>query len=333
MIPVILMLLAFGIASRTGLRYPAHFPPPVYDFKKHSLSPEKIKLGRLLFYDPVLSSDGMVSCASCHNPYNAFAHTDHALSHGIHDSIGRRNAPALFNLAWQRELMWDGSVKHMDAQARVPITSPGEMGETMESVLRKLNAGSGYRELFRGAFGDSTANAAALMQALAQFELTLVSAGSRYDRVMQGKDSFTVQEQNGYRIFRQHCNTCHTEPLFSGYGYADNGLPVNTSLNDNGRAAVTGKKSDSLHFRIPSLRNLSYSYPYMHDGRFNTLRKVIRHYTEGVVQRPSLSAQLRRPIVLGDKEQVDLTTFLLSLNDTAFVFDSVHHPPAAVPGR
>jgi cytochrome c peroxidase len=305
----------------------------VYDFKKHSLSPEKIKLGRLLFYDPVLSADGMVSCASCHNPYNAFAHTDHALSHGIHDSIGRRNAPALFNLAWQRELMWDGSVKHIDAQARVPITSPGEMGETMEGVLRKLNASSAYRQLFRSAFGDSTANAAALMQALAQFELTLVSAGSRYDRVMQGKDSFTVQEQNGYRIFRQHCNTCHTEPLFSGYGYADNGLPVNTSLNDNGRAAVTGKKSDSLHFRIPSLRNLSYSYPYMHDGRFNTLRKVIRHYTEGVVQRPSLSAQLRRPIVLGDKEQVDLTTFLLSLNDTAFVFDSVHHPPAAVPGR
>ena len=301
-------LMSFTDITDIRLPYPSHFPNPTFDFQKTPLDSTKILLGRILFYDPILSKDNSISCASCHSPYNAFAHTDHDLSHGIYDAIGTRNAPALFNLAWQKEFMWDGAINHIDMQALAPISHPGEMGSSINEVVSTLNASNAYKELFQKAFGEKTVTGAKVLKALTQFQLTLVSANAKYDKVKMGKDSFTLQENNGYLLFKKNCNTCHQEPLFSTYQFANNGLPVDTTLNDFGRWQVTGQTKDSLHFKIPSLRNLSYSYPYMHDGRFKTLREVLNHYTE-------------QKIPLTSNEKADIISFLLTLNDADFVFD------------
>jgi cytochrome c peroxidase len=301
-------LMSFSDIKDIRLPYPSHFPNPIFDFQKTPLDSTKILLGRILFYDPILSKDNSISCASCHSPYNAFAHTDHDLSHGIFDAIGTRNAPALFNLAWQKEFMWDGAINHIDMQALAPISHPGEMGSSINEVVSKLNESNAYKDLFQKAFGEKTITGAKVLKALTQFQLTLVSANAKYDKVKMEKDSFTLQENNGYLLFKKNCNTCHQEPLFSTYQFANNGLPVDTTLNDFGRWQVTGQSKDSLHFKIPSLRNLTYSYPYMHDGRFKTLREVLNHYTE-------------HKIPLTSNEKADIISFLLTLNDADFVFD------------
>ena len=310
---IIFLTLMIGLMSFTDIKvirlpYPDHFPNPTFDFQKTPLDSTKILLGRILFYDPILSKDNSISCASCHSPYNAFAHTDHDLSHGIYDAIGTRNAPALFNLAWQNEFMWDGAINHIDMQALAPISHPGEMGSSINEVVSTLNASNAYKELFQKAFGEKTISGAKVLKALTQFQLTLVSANAKYDKVKMGKDSFTLQENNGYLLFKKNCNTCHQEPLFSTYQFANNGLPVDTTLNDFGRWRVTGQTKDSLHFKIPSVRNLSYSYPYMHDGRFKTLLEVLNHYTE-------------QKIPLTSNEKADIISFLITLNDADFVFD------------
>lgn len=300
---------------------PKHFPKPLYDFSENIVSSSKIQLGRALFFDPILSADNTISCASCHSPYNAFAHTDHDLSHGIGDQMGTRNAPALFNLAWQKSFMWDGAIHHLDVQPLAPISHPAEMNESMENVVVKMNSGTIYPPLFYSAFGDSLITGERTLKALAQFQLALISASSKYDKVKQGTDAFSEQERSGYSLFLANCNTCHSEPLFSNYRFANNGLPVDTTLNDFGRWMITGKSEDSLRFKVPSLRNLSYSYPYMHDGRFKKLNEVLTHYTTGMVESNTLATELQNPVMLSSNEKADLIAFLLTLNDQEFVFD------------
>ena len=153
---------------------PDYFPKPVYDFQQNPLDSSKILLGRSLFYDPILSANNTISCASCHSPFNAFAHTDHDLSHGIFDSIGNRNAPALFNLAWQKMFMWDGAINHLDMQALAPISHKSEMGSNINEVIKKLDKSLAYKDLFLYAFQDSTISTAKILKALSQFQLTLV---------------------------------------------------------------------------------------------------------------------------------------------------------------
>ena len=273
------MGFAFTGGNLMKLVYPSYFPEPIYAFAANQLTQEKVSLGRMLFYDPILSKDQTISCADCHSPYNAFAHTDHALSHGIHDSIGMRNAPALFNLAWQNTFMWDGAIHNLDMQALAPLNHPAEMDEDIENLVQKLNESNRYKKAFYAAWGDSVVTGEHFLKAISQFQLTLVSATTKYDAVKSGTANFTEQEQAGYSIFQNNCNSCHREPLFSSYGYANNGLAIDTTLNDLGRYGVTEKEEDRLKFKIPSLRNLSYTFPYMHDGRFNKLREVLNHYT------------------------------------------------------
>jgi cytochrome c peroxidase len=275
----------------------------------------------VLFYDPILSADSTISCASCHSPYNAFAHSDHELSHGIHDQIGTRNAPALFNLAWQKEFMLDGAIDQLETQVIFPITHPKEMGETMESLVKKMNASAAYKKLFNRAFNDSVVTDVKILKALTQFQLTLVSCNSRYDKVKKGKASFNSQETKGYELFLKNCNVCHTEPMFTNYKFANNGLSANPALNDLGRGSVTHQSADNFLFKVPTLRNLSFTYPYMHDGRFNKIQSVINHYTIGIQPGKNLSAPLQQPIQLTSNDKVDLLAFLLTLNDTAFLFD------------
>lgn len=294
------------------LKYPKTWPAPTYNFTKNPLTRQGIELGRQLFYDPILSRDSSVSCSNCHLSYTAFTHVDHALSHGIHDRIGTRNSPALMNLAWGRNFMWDGAANHLDVQALAPISSPVEMDETIENVVQKLGRESRYKALFHRAFGDSTVTGERLLKALSQFELTLISANSKYDRAMAGTDSFTLQEQNGYRLFQQNCARCHAEPFFTNHGFEKNGLPIDTTLNDYGRMAITQLPADSLKFKVPTLRNIEFSYPYMHDGRFRRLREVLNHYAQNKELGIELTAN----------EKVDLTAFLLTLTDREFLFNA-----------
>ncbi len=321
--------LAFGVNSFETLEYPDYFPAPVYDLKKNPLSKEKIALGRALFYDPILSKNNTISCASCHSPYNAFAHTDHDLSHGIDDQIGTRNAPALFNLAWQKSFMWDGAINHLDMQALAPISHPLEMNESMAEVVKKLQNHVQYPASFFEAFQDSLVTGEHLLKALSQFQLTLISSASKYDEVKKGQAEFSPQEQNGYVLFQKNCNSCHSEPLFTNHEFANNGLAIDSSLQDYGKGMISKQPADSLLFKIPSLRNLSYTFPYMHDGRFQKLNQVLQHYTTSKNKSPNLAKALEDPMALTVNEKVDLIAFLLTLNDKKFVFDPKHQFPRA----
>jgi cytochrome c peroxidase len=330
MLLLALPVFAFSWAEWYAPNLPTHFPRPHYDFSKNPMTAHGVALGRVLFYDPILSKDSTISCASCHSPYNAFAHSDHALSHGINDAIGNRNAPTLMNLAWQPLFMWDGAANHLEVQALAPIVHPLEMGETLANVLQKLQRKPLYPPLFEAAFGDSHITSEKLLKALAQFQLSLVSANAPYDKVQRGEATFTPQEERGYILFKQHCNSCHTEPLFTNHSFANNGLPLDTSLNDYGRGSITQQAADSLLFKIPTLRNLSYSPPYMHDGRFRKLREVLTHYTNGISKSPTLAAALQSSVSLNDAEKTDLIAFLLTLNDRDFIFDKKHQFPKEI---
>ncbi len=321
------LLLSSYYQDPNGLAFPDHFGDLQYDFSKNSYSDTKVELGRALFYDPILSKDSTISCASCHSPFNAFAHTDHTLSHGIGDSIGTRNAPALFNLAWKSSFMWDGASNHLDMQALSPITHEDEMAESIEHVLDKLAQKPIYPTLFEAAFGDTMINTERMLKALSQFQLSLISVGSKYDKVKSGIDTFSTQESKGYSVFKEHCASCHTEPLFTDDQFRNNGLNPDSTLSDIGRAAVTLSDADRYKYKVPTLRNLSYTYPYMHDGRFRKLYDVINHYTDSLDQALGIDPLLQSGIILSEHEKVDLVAFLLTLNDKDFVYNPDHRFP------
>ena len=322
-----LVLCAFQITKEPLFKVPFNWPKPAYDFSKNPLNSQKIELGRSLFYDPLLSKNNLISCGSCHSPFTAFTHVDHDLSHGIDDRIGTRNSPALMNLAWHQSFMWDGAINHLDMQALAPISHPDEMGEKIESVVLKLQKSKNYPSLFYKAYGDSMITGEHTLKAISQFMLTLVSSNSKYDSVMRKQSQFTTQEKNGYVLFQKNCASCHAEPLFTNLQFENNGLAVDTTLNDYGRMKVTKNKIDSLKFKVPTLRNIEFSFPYMHDGRFKTIAAVLKHYTSGVKQSHTLSIHLKKSIILSSNEKVDLTTFLLTLTDKSFLFNTKYGFP------
>ncbi|MBX2905934.1 MAG: c-type cytochrome [Taibaiella sp.] len=311
-------------------KVPDGWPRPVYNLQNNPLKKETILLGRALFHDPILSEDSTISCTSCHLQYTAFSHVDHALSHGINDSIGTRNSPTLANLAWSTTFMWDGAVNHLDMQPLAPIAHPAEMASDISVVLMKLRRSQHYPQLFRDAYGDTGITGERFLKAMSQFMVSIVSAGSKYDEVQAGKATFSEQEQKGYRIFKQHCAACHTEPLFTNNTLANNGLTMDSVLRDTGRMKITGRGEDSLLFKVPTLRNVEYSYPYMHDGRFERLQEVIEHYTTGIVHGPTLSPELQKKISLSANDKVDLLAFLLTLTDREFLYDTSYSFPRFV---
>lgn len=313
---------SFVYINETDWLLPKEFPKPEYDFAKNPISASKIELGRALFYDPILSIDNTISCASCHSQYSAFTHVDHNLSHGIQDRIGFRNSPALMNLAWQKSFMRDGAVNHLDMQALAPISNPDEMGEDIQHVVEKLRLSQIYAPLFENAFGDKAITGERVLKALSQFMLTLVSNNAKYDSVMRKEAVFTEKENKGYAVFEKHCNTCHTEPLFTNDAFINNGLAVDPELNDYGRFRVTQNAQDSFKFRVPTLRNIEFSYPYMHDGRFKKLNQVINHYTSPKTNSTTLDSRLANPMQLTSEERVELKAFLLTLTDKHFLFDT-----------
>lgn len=307
---------------------PKGWPQPVYDFSKNPLTEEGIALGKKLFYDGRLSRDGNFSCGTCHQQFGAFATYDHPLSHGYNNSLTTRNAPGLFNLAWQKEFMWDGGINHLDLQPLAPITAENEMGETLQNVISKLRADKEYRQLFKAAFGDETINTQRMGKAISQFVLQLVSSNSKYDKVMRGEASFILPEQLGYEIFKKKCVSCHTEPMFTDYSYRDIGMPMDSYLKDIGRMKITGNPNDSLKFKVPSLRNVAMSFPYGHDGRFFSLMSIFEHYRNKMVVDVNTDPIMQNKLPLSNFEIGQLTAFLYTLTDTAFLKD----PRFAAPG-
>lgn len=314
-------------ATRIAFPQPKGWPKPVYDFAANPLTKEGVELGRRLFYDGRLSKDGNFPCASCHQQFAAFTNYDHALSHGFNNSLTTRNAPALFNLAWQKDFMHDGGINHLDLQPLAPLTASNEMAENIDTVLGKLRADKNYKRLFAAAFGDTAINTRRMTKALSQFMLTLVSANSKYDKVMRGEASFNLPERLGYGIFQQKCVTCHPPPLFTDYSYRNIGIGEDPWNRDIGRMKITGKSEDSLKFRVPSLRNVMITSPYGHDGRFYSLIEIFEHYRKRVKIMPTTDSLMRKGIPLSNFEIGQLTAFLFTLTDSTLITDKRYDVP------
>ncbi len=298
------------------------WPKPTYNFDQNPITEDGFQLGRMLFYDPILSRDSTISCASCHLQATGFAHVDHDLSHGIDGRIGIRSAMTLMNLAWSQSFMWDGGVINLDRQAIAPITAHDEMDEDLNNVMAKLNRSKRYQKAFHQVFSEE-ATVQNMLFALSQFELSLVSANSKYDQYKRGEKSamFTQQEKNGLKLFTKHCSSCHTAPLFTNQKFKNNALTLDENLKDIGRMKITNLSKDSLLFKVPTLRNIKFTFPYMHDGRFATLREVMNHYSKGIHDSPTLSEELKKGIKLSEENKTDLIAFLHTLTDTEFLFN------------
>ncbi|MFC6268130.1 cytochrome-c peroxidase [Frigoriflavimonas asaccharolytica] len=300
---------------------PKDWPQPVYDFKKNPLTEEGFQLGRNLFYDPILSRDNTISCASCHLQQTGFTHVDHDLSHGIDGKIGARNSMTLMNLAWAKTFMWDGGINNLDVQYIHPITSEVEMDETLENVVAKLQNSEKYRKLFKEAFGTEKITGQLTLKAISQFVVNLTSSNSKYDKVMRREEAFNAMEASGYELFKTNCASCHKEPLFTNGKYENNGLLVDTTLNDVGRMRISQNKLDLYKFKVPTLRNIQFTFPYMHDGRFKNLNEVILHYNSTINKSESLSKELQKPMNFSDNERTELVAFLKTLTDKEFLYN------------
>ena len=329
---LLLFILVWGTScqdnqdkSDFGLTYPDYFPEPHYNFGKNTLTKEGFELGRALFFDPILSIDSTVSCESCHAQGHGFADHNTRLSLGVDGKIGNRNSPAIVNLLWQPIFMWDGGINHIEVMPIAPITSDVEMAESMSQVIKKLNNHPKYVERFRRVFGEKPIESQQLFYALTQYMTMLISDDSKYDKYRQGKLSFTADEEDGLQIFRAKCASCHTEPLFTDFGLRNNGL--NIEGDDLGYGRITLSEADNYRFKVPSLRNVALTYPYMHDGRFRTLEQVLDHYDKGIVNHPNLDKLLisggRIGIALSDSEKQKLIIFLNTLTDNTFISNPI----------
>jgi cytochrome c peroxidase len=307
--------------------YPAHFPKSHYNNGANRITEAGFQLGRRLFYDPLLSKDGSVSCGSCHHQSYAFADfPSRRRSPGVGGALGPRNSPALFNLAWQPHFMWDGGINHLDVMSLAPITNPLEMDERMDRVLAKLQAHPDYPQLFRQAYGRDTIDSQQLFWALSQFMLALVSSDSPYDAYLQGRSELSAEAKRGLALFERHCASCHPAPLFSDFSFRSNGLTEGPSL-DLGRGLVSTFVQDYGKFKVPSLRNVALTPPYMHDGRLNSLEEVLNHYAHGIRAADNLDPLLPvGGLGLSEQEKAEIIAFLHSLTDETFI-----HNPAFAP--
>ncbi len=299
---------------------PEGFPEPVYDFKNNPPTPAGFVLGRKLFYDPILSVDSSVSCAFCHQRIAAFAHFDHPLSHGINGLIGTHNVPPLQNLAWQKTFMWDGAINHLEVQPLAPLSNSREMNETLAHVLYKLQRNPAYVEAFKEAFNDTVVTSERMLKALAQFTSLMVSSNSKYDQYLRGETTLSEHEMNGLQLFRAHCESCHKEPLFTDNSFRSIGLQPDTALNDSGRIRITGVPADYMKFKVPGLRNVEMTYPYMHDGRFRNLQQVLKYYAAGNFYT-GYDKSIEKNIGLTAEQQADIIVFLKTLTDQQFLHD------------
>jgi len=305
------------IANPYQLKKPAHFPAIAYHNPENEITQQKYLLGKRLFFDPILSLDSSISCASCHAPEHAFADHNLALSKGINGKVGTRHSPALFNLAWMRSFNWDGGVNHLEVFPIAPITNEMEMGEDLKNVLRKLNQSQSYQVGFKEAFGSNKIEDKELMLALTQYMLLIVSDDAKYDQVKRGTSTFSVIEQQGYEVYKSNCSSCHVAPLFTSQDYKSNGF--NTDASELGRMRITQLAQDRNLFKVPSLRNLKFTYPYMHNGKLWNLDAVIDHYIAAKPNAINADSSIIKGMPITEAQKTALKAFLNTLNDNTFI--------------
>lgn len=308
-----------------GFHKPDNFPEPEYTFENNGITREGIELGRALFYDPMLSADSSIACANCHQQAVAFGDPVHRFSKGVEDREGIRNAPALQNLAFQSQFFWDGGVTHLDFTPINAITSEQEMAETLSSLVKKLKRSKTYPEKFERAFGKSDVTTQKLFFSLSQFMTMMISANSRYDRFIRNEgEVLTSDELDGMKLFLAKCATCHAPDLFTDGSFRNNGLDATFQL-DSGRIRITEFPGDRGKFKVPSLRNAELTAPYMHDGRFRTLKQVLDHYAQGVISSETLDPILKQSGSLGifmtEEEKAKIISFVKTLTDKTFTSD------------
>lgn len=318
------------------LEIPSHFPdmPIPAD---NPMTVEGVELGRKLFYDKKLSRDNSISCASCHSPENAFSDPNQ-FSEGVDGQIGTRNSMALINLGWQTSFFWDGRSETLEEQILVPVTDPHEMDQSWEATVSKLSQSTEYNNNFFTVFGVEEFDSTHVVKAIAQFLRTMISGNSKYDVMYKYQnslpltnaeqeiwDNITVEEWAGMDVFFSlsggDCLHCHDGALAQVNIFSNNGLDA--TFDDPGRMLVTGNPNDEGHFKVPTLRNIELSAPYMHDGRFNSLEEVVNHYSFGVVNNPTIDPMMefanQGGVQLDAQERELLITFLKTFTDEEFI--------------
>lgn len=293
------------------------------------LTVEGVQLGRKLFYDPILSGDGTQSCSDCHKQENAFT-DDARFSTGIDGLQGDRNSMPIFNVAWNfdEKFFWDGRAFSVENQASGPVENPIEMHNTWENAVNSLQNHSEYPDLFEKAFKTSVITEDLVTKAIAQFERTIISANSRFDKYLMGEISLTEDELEGFNIFMDeargdcfHCHGSNMNPVWTDNSFHNNGL--DSDIVDIGLEVVTGDPADKGKFKSPSLRNLAFTAPYMHDGRFETIEEVINHYSEGLQNSPTIDPLMKKVdeggVHLTPEDKAKLKAFLLTLTDNELI--------------
>jgi cytochrome c peroxidase len=296
--------------------------PPVPVPADNPMTTAKTTLGRYLFFDKRFSRDSSVSCASCHKPEYAFSDAGNRTSAGFAGLRGTRNAPSLTNVAYNTSLFWEGGIPTLELQVIAPILNPVEMNMNTDTLISRLAQDARYALLFRQAWGDSRITLERITKSIAAFERTFLSGSSPFDQWLQGKqDAISASAKRGADLFfgeRGDCFHCH-----GGFNFTDNQFH-NTGLDsitiDEGRYRITNIEADKGKFKTPTLRNIAVTQPYMHDGRFQTLEEVVRHYNSGGKPHPNRDP-LIRPLGLTESEIQDLVAFLQALTDTSFLHD------------
>jgi cytochrome c peroxidase len=316
---------------------PTHFPNMVIP-DDNPLTKEGVELGRFLFYEKRLSGDNTMSCATCHMPQNGFSDANQ-FSVGIDGIAGTRQSMALVNLGWENFFFWDGRASSLEEQILEPVPNPIEMHQSWKDAVSKLNADVKYRNRFFRAFNEEGIDSIKVSKAIAQFLRTLVSGESKYDVMYKYENSMALnsneqsvlgtidpEEWAGYDLFKSlngaDCFHCHNGPLMQVKKFSNNGLMPN-SINDLGRAHVTNNPEDNYKFKVPTLRNIALTAPYMHDGRFATLDEVIEHYSSGIHMSPTIDPLIefgsQGGVQLDAQEKYLLKKFLLTLTDNNFI--------------
>ncbi len=308
-----------------NIELPSNFP--VFESPTDNpLTVEGVELGRHLFWETKLSGNNSMSCGSCHSPQNAFSDPNQ-YSTGINGDVGKRNSMVLQNLAWANDFFWDGRIISLEEQILMPVMDSTEMDETWNHFFSEIKYNNEYRRLFYEAFETLDPDSTHAAKAIAQFLRTMISSNSKYDRVLNDPSvSFTTDESAGFDSFNSltggDCFHCHGGILGTDFSYKNNGLDENPV--DTGRGLVTGLANDYYKFKVPSIRNIEYSAPYMHDGRFQTLEQVIHFYSVGIHPNspnldPLIEFSQQGGVGLGPTERIQLIAFLKTLSDSSFI--------------
>ncbi|MDR0193833.1 MAG: cytochrome-c peroxidase [Myroides sp.] len=305
---------------------PSNFPELSYTFNNNELRVSRFELGKKLFHDVRLSVDNTISCASCHIKEFAFSDAGKSFSIGIDGLVGKRNAPAIQNIAFNDEFFYDGASNNLEMVPIVPIHNEIEMREELPTILDKLRLDIEYQQMFKKAYNDEKMTSTSMLKALAQYMTLLVSSNSKYDRYVRKEEGGNLNEleKKGLALFRQNCSSCHSTDLFTDNSFRNNGVRVNPSVNDKGREDVSGEVEDQYKFKVSTVRNVALTAPYMHDGSIATLEEVLDFYSSGINDSPTLDPLLRQKngrvgIPMTSDEKKAIIAFLHTLTDYEFI--------------